>query len=70
MRIFNRYLPALIAKHVYRLFKGQLYIEGRGNFEFQQGMLKAHLDADFDHYRTVKEINNEIRRLREQQNTF
>ena len=67
MRIFNRYLPVLIAKHVYRLFKGRLYIKGRGNFEFQQGMLKAPSDADFEHYRTVKEINIEIRRLREQQ---
>lgn len=70
MRIFNRYLPALIAKHVYRLFTGQLHIKGKGNFEFQQGMLKAHSDADFEHYRTVKEVNNEIRRLRDQQNAF
>lgn len=66
MRIFNRYVPMLIAKHVYRLFKGRLYIRGRGDFEFQQGMLKAQSDADFEQYRTVKEINIEIRRLRDQ----
>lgn len=70
MRTFNRYAPTLIAKHVYRLFKGRLYIEGRGDFEFQQGKLKAPTDADIEHYRTVKEINIEIRRLREQQNAF
>lgn len=66
MRIFNRYVPMLIAKHVYRLFKGRLYIRGRGDFEFQQGKLKAQSDADFEQYRTVKEINIEIRRLRDQ----
>lgn len=66
MRTFNRYIPILIAKHVYRLFQGRLYIEGRGDFEFQQGMVKAQSDADIEHYRTVKSINMEIRRLREQ----
>lgn len=66
MRTFNRYVPILIAKHVYRLFQGRLYIEGRGDFEFKQGMLKAQSDANIEQYRTVKEINTAIRRLRDQ----
>ncbi|MEZ8144395.1 hypothetical protein A1OO_12145 [Enterovibrio norvegicus FF-33] len=66
MRMFNRYFPTLIAKHVYRLFNGRIYIDGRGDFDFHQGMVQAQSDADFEHYRTVKEINAEIRRLKEQ----
>lgn len=65
MRMFNRYVPALIAKHVYRLFSGRLHIEGKGDFEFHQGMMLAQSDANIEHYRTVKEINSEIRKLKE-----
>ncbi len=66
MRMFNRYIPGLIAKHVYRLFNGRIHINGRGDFEFHQGTMQAQTNADIQHYRTVKEINAEIRRLKEQ----
>ncbi len=66
MRMFNRYTPELIAKHVYRLFYGRIHINGRGDFEFNQGAMRAPTNADIKHYQTVKEINAEIRRLRAQ----
>ena len=66
MRMFSRYTPGLIAKHVYRLFSGRIHIDGRGDFEFHQGSMQALANADILHYRTVKEINAEIRRLKEQ----
>ncbi|MFD2178708.1 DUF1107 domain-containing protein [Veronia pacifica] len=64
MRMFNRYVPLMIARHVQRLFSGRLHINGKGDFEFQQGLLKPPENAEVQHYRTVKEINQEIRRLR------
>ncbi|PKF51646.1 DUF1107 family protein [Enterovibrio nigricans] len=66
MRMFNRYVPTMIAKHVYRLFKGRISIHGRGDFEFHQGLVQSQSNADIQHYQTVKEINAEIRRLKEQ----
>ncbi|AMG30158.1 DUF1107 domain-containing protein [Grimontia hollisae] len=65
MRMFNRYVPSLIAKHVYRLFSGRIHIDGRGDFDFHQGMVQAQSDGNIEHYRTVKEINAEIRKLKE-----
>ncbi|OEF51208.1 hypothetical protein A1OW_23850 [Enterovibrio norvegicus] len=66
MRMFNRYVPTMIAKHVYRLFQGRIYIDGRGDFEFHQGMVQAQSNADIEHYRTVSGINAEIKRLKQQ----
>lgn len=65
MRMFNRYMPVLIAKHVSRLFKGEIHISGRGHFEFHQGRVKVPSNPEIQHYQTVKEINAEISRLRE-----
>ncbi|WP_434358572.1 DUF1107 domain-containing protein [Parasalinivibrio latis] len=64
MRIFKRYIPKLIAKHVSRLFSGRVYIAGRGGFEFNEGMLLVPIKPEHRHYRTVKEVNQEIRRMR------
>ncbi len=65
MRMFNRYAPALIAKHVSRLFNGEIHISGQGDFEFTHGRVQVPSNAEIMHYRTVKEINAEISRLRE-----
>ncbi|RXJ72302.1 hypothetical protein CS022_16510 [Veronia nyctiphanis] len=64
MRMFNRYIPVMVAKHVQRLFSGRLHINGKGDFEFQKGLLQAPENAEIHHYKTVKEVNQEIRRLR------
>lgn len=39
MRLFKRYTPSMIAKHISRLFKGRIYIYGVGRFEFDNGKL-------------------------------
>ncbi|ASA56216.1 DUF1107 domain-containing protein [Vibrio gazogenes] len=64
MRLFKRYTPSMIAKHISRLFKGRIYIDGIGKFEFDQGKLILPEQAEQRHYRTVKEINQEIMRLK------
>ncbi len=64
MRLFKRYTPSMIAKHVSRLFKGKIYIYGVGKFEFDNGKLILPKKADKRHFKTVKEINQEIIRLK------
>ncbi len=64
MRLFKHYMPGMIAKHVSRLFKGRIYIYGVGRFEFDQGKLILPEKAEPRHYKTVKEINLEIKKLR------
>ncbi|MGL6262016.1 DUF1107 domain-containing protein [Vibrio sp. WXL103] len=64
MRLFKRYLPGLIAKHVTRLFKGRIYINGIGKFEFDQGKLVLPEKADQRHFRAVNEVNSEVMKLR------
>ncbi|KLV06489.1 MULTISPECIES: DUF1107 domain-containing protein [Photobacterium] len=65
MRMFKRYVPKMIAKHVSRLFSGRIYIDGRGGYEFDNGQLLVPVKAQQRHYDTVNEINGEIRRMRE-----
>lgn len=64
MRLFKRYTPSMIAKHVSRLFKGKIYIYGVGRFEFDHGKLILPERAEQRHFQTVNEVNQEIRRLR------
>lgn len=64
MRLFKRYLPGMIAKHVSRLFKGRIYIYGVGKFEFDHGKLIVPEKAEARHFKAVKEINHEILKLR------
>lgn len=64
MRLFKRYTPNMIAKHVSRLFKGRIYIYGIGTFEFDNGKLILPEKAEPRHFQTVKEVNQEIMRLR------
>lgn len=64
MRLFKRYTPSMIAKHISRLFKGHIYIYGIGRFEFDNGKLILPERAGRQHFRTVNEINQEIIKLR------
>ncbi len=64
MRMFKRYSPKLVAKHITRLFSGRIYIHGRGGYEFDQGFLIVPDEPEHHHYKTVKEVNSEIRRIR------
>ncbi|GAB6264130.1 DUF1107 domain-containing protein [Photobacterium sp. CCB-ST2H9] len=65
MRMFKQYIPKMVAKHVSRLFSGRIYIDGRGGYEFDNGLLKIPTKAQQRHFDTVKEVNQEIRRLKE-----
>lgn len=65
MRLFKRYAPSMIAKHISRLFKGRIYIYGVGKFEFDNGKLILPNQAEMRHFKTVKEVNVEVKRLRE-----
>ncbi|MGF1697740.1 DUF1107 domain-containing protein [Vibrio lamellibrachiae] len=64
MRLFKRYTPSMIAKHISRLFKGKIYIYGVGKFEFDNGKLILPDRADNRHFQAVKEVNNEVKKLR------
>ncbi|MGF1722115.1 DUF1107 domain-containing protein [Vibrio kyushuensis] len=64
MRLFKRYTPSMIAKHISRLFKGKIYIYGVGKFEFDNGKLILPERADNRHFQAVKEVNGEVKKLR------
>jgi len=64
MRMFKRYTPSMIAKHISRLFKGRIYIYGIGKFEFDNGKLILPERAEKRHFKAVNEVNQEIMRLR------
>ncbi|MCK6264748.1 DUF1107 domain-containing protein [Vibrio sp. ZSDE26] len=64
MRLFKRYTPSMIAKHISRLFKGRIYIYGVGKFEFDNGKLILPARADNRHFQAVKEVNSEVKKLR------
>ena len=63
MRIFQRYQPLLVAKHVKGFFSGRLFIHGRGGFSYAQGRLVLPEDAKPRHQETVQEINQLIAEL-------
>ncbi|MGL4714916.1 MAG: DUF1107 domain-containing protein [Aeromonas sp.] len=63
MRVFKKYLPLMVAKHVKTFFKGRIYIHGRGRFDFQLGVLLMPSAADIPHRQTVTEVNQMISRL-------
>ena len=60
MRIFKKYLPAMIAKYVRTFFRGRLYIHGRGGSEFDNGIIVMPPEADQVHRATVQELNSKI----------
>ncbi|HAS64426.1 MAG TPA: hypothetical protein DCS35_18780 [Vibrio sp.] len=64
MRLFKRYTPSMIAKHISRLFRGRIYIYGVGKFEFDNGKLILPERAERRHFQAVKEVNQEIMKLR------
>ncbi len=63
MRIFKKYLPVMIAKYVKTFFKGRIYIQGRGGYEFDKGQLVMPITADRVHKNTVTEVNTTIGEL-------
>ena len=63
MRTFQKYQPLLVAKHVKGFFSGRLYIQGRGAFCYNQGILLMPDNAQPQHQETVQEVNQLISRM-------
>ena len=60
MRIFKKYAPVQIAKHVSAFFKGYFYIQGKGAFRFDGGKVIIEPNQDAEIKRIGKEINMSI----------
>ena len=53
----------MIAKYVKTFFKGRIYIQGRGGYEFDKGQLVMPITADRVLKNTVTEVNSTIGEL-------
>ncbi len=60
MRIFKKYAPVQIAKHVSAFFKGYFYIQGMGAFRFDGGKVVIEPSQTDAERRICREINNSI----------
>ena len=60
MKIFARYNPAQIARYVKTLFRGRLYIQGMGAFEFDYGKILPPKIRDKRHLSAMREINQQV----------
>lgn len=60
MRIFKKYAPVQIAKHVSAFFKGHFYIQGKGAFRFDGGRVVIDPQQDAETRRICREINSSI----------
>lgn len=56
MKIFKKYSPKHIARYVKAFFKGRIYIQGRGAYEFNHGKLIMLKD-----YQTPKHRRKSVR---------
>lgn len=63
MKIFQRYNPLQIAKHVKTLFRGRLYIKDVGAFEFDKGKILLPRVKDKQHFSVMSEVNRQVLRL-------
>ncbi|OOE99837.1 DUF1107 domain-containing protein [Salinivibrio sp. IB643] len=63
LRIFRQYRPTQIARYVKRFFKGRLYIEGVGAFEFDRGRLLPPGHSDKRALSVMTEVNKEIKSM-------
>ncbi|MEE1285582.1 MAG: DUF1107 domain-containing protein [Ruminobacter sp.] len=64
MRIFKKYSISMIVKHIRTFFKGRFYIEGRGAYEFANGLVVLPQNSDELHKETVYELNKAIKESR------
>lgn len=63
MKIFKKYNPFQIAKYVKTLFRGRLYIQNVGAFEFDKGKILIPRIRDKQHLSVMSEINRQVLRL-------
>ena len=64
MKEFKVYNPIKIAKYVKSYFKGQLFIQGVGRFEFNQAKILFSEQSPLHYKKTASEVNKQIKALR------
>lgn len=62
MRVFKKYAPVMIARHVVLLFKGSFFIQGIGEFAFDCGKVVIGKTETINDYRlkVCREVNEAI----------
>lgn len=63
LRVFNRYRPRQVAHYVKGFFRGSVYIDGVGEFEFDGGKLLAPKNRNRRALQVMVEVNHEIKTL-------
>ncbi|MEC6816924.1 DUF1107 domain-containing protein [Photobacterium toruni] len=63
LRIFQVYRPIQVAKYVKNFFRGRLFINGIGGFEFEHGRLLPPKSTDIKVLNVLSEVNKEIKVL-------
>ena len=64
LRVFKKFTPVLIARHVRTFYRGQFSVQGVGTYEFDRGGVRPPRDADKRSLAIVSEINREIQRCK------
>ncbi|CZF83528.1 MULTISPECIES: DUF1107 domain-containing protein [Grimontia] len=63
LRIFHQYRPRQVARYVKGFFRGRVYIDGVGAFEFDRGRLLPPHKKDKRALAVMTEVNNEIKAM-------
>lgn len=63
LRIFHQYRPRQVARYVKGFFRGRVYIDGIGAFEFDGGRLLPPHKKDKRALAVMAEVNNEIKAM-------
>ena len=63
LRIFHQYRPRQVARYVKGFFRGRVYIDGVGAFEFDCGKLLPPSRKDKRALAVMNEVNSEIRAM-------
>ncbi|MDD1781604.1 DUF1107 domain-containing protein [Enterovibrio sp. ZSDZ35] len=63
LRIFHQYRPRQVARYVKGFFRGRVYIDGIGAFEFDGGKLLPPSNNNKRALAVMTEVNNEIRAM-------
>ena len=62
IRVYKKFTPSLIARHVRTLYRGRFSVEGFGTYEFDRGGVVLPRDADKRSLDLVTAVNREIKR--------
>ncbi|MFD2176467.1 DUF1107 domain-containing protein [Veronia pacifica] len=63
LRIFRQYRPLQVARHVKSFFRGRIYIQGVGAFEYDKGRLLPPVRKDKRSLAVMNEVNNQIKAM-------